>query len=198
MPLGIAKKQHAVVSHRMNSFGQPSGPSTVSWKYQGVNREVVRPDDGQPAERLSVRCGECSRELTFTVHSVAATRRRQSCWRAATWGCVVLFFAGVAGLIAGQVVWGSVAMAFGFIAGWVIGSAAAEEVGVTGHGNAVRLTVPKHHIALAEPPPAGMPELVCARCGHQEEFPRGSHLRKSYVQQQYRDAQARFAGHRCR
>ncbi len=198
MPLDVAQRQQATVSHRMNFWGRPNGASTVSWKYQGVPWEVVRPDDGQPAARRSVGCPVCDKELTFTVHSVAATRRRQARWRMAAWGGVVLIISIVAAMVAGAAPWGLLALPFAAGLAWNLGTAAAEEVGVTGHGNGVPWSVTKHAVALAEQRPEDLPELVCSRCGHQEDYRWGSHIRKGYVRQQDQAAQARFERHTCR
>jgi len=204
MPLMVAQRQQAVVSHRMNFLGRPSGPSTVSWQYKGRPWEVVRPDDGLPAERRSVQCAVCRETLTFKVHSVAATRQRQAVWRAAVWACSVIFLAGAVGVITGLgsdsngfIVLGIVAMVLGFVIWWPTGAGADAEDGVTGHGNGWPGSMPKHQITLAEPHPEAMPELVCTRCGHQEEYFWGSHFRKSFVQKQYQAARVRFEQHTC-
>jgi hypothetical protein len=204
MPKVVAREQQATVSHRMNFWGRPSGPNSVSWRYKGVPWEVERPDDGQPAVRSSTRCGVCDRELTFTVHSVAATRRRQARWRAVAWVGLVMFLAGAVVLFSSfesddpvRIVTSTVAFFLGAVIGWVAASAAGEEVGVAGHGNGLPGSVPKHHIALAEPYPEDMPELVCAQCGHQEGFPWGSDYRKSWVEKQYQAARLRFEQHAC-
>ncbi|HEU5475317.1 MAG TPA: hypothetical protein VFV67_32140 [Actinophytocola sp.] len=165
----------------------------------------MRPDDGMPAARRSVRCGVCDKELTFTVHSVAATRRRQARRRAVAWAGLALLLAGAIGLITGfagdstgLMVGAIVALVLGFVVMWTVGSIAAEEVVVTGHGNAVPASMSKHSITVAEPHPEDLPELVCGRCGHKEEFPWGSHFRKSFVQREYQAAKVRFEQYDCR
>jgi hypothetical protein len=204
MPKSVAREQQATVSHRMNFFGRPSGPNSVSWRYNGIPWEVERPDDGQPAARSSVRCGVCDKELTFTVHSIRATRRRQARWRLIAWVGLVLFLGGGAVLFTSfesedpvRILTSAGAFFGGSVIGWVAGSAAGEEVGVAGHGNGVPASVPKHHVALVEPPPDDLPELVCEKCGHEEEFPWGSHYRRSWVEKQYLVALERFEAHPC-
>jgi hypothetical protein len=205
MPKVVAREQQATVSHRMNFWGRPSGPNTVSWRYKGVPWEVERPDDGQPAVRGSVRCGVCDKDLTFTVHSVAATRRRQARWRAIAWVGLLVFVAGAVALFTSfesddgvRIVASVSAFFLGAVVGWTAASAAGEEVGVSGHGNGWPGLVPKHHIALVEPRPAALPELICAHCGHQEDYPWGSGFRTSWVERQYGAARARFEQHACR
>ncbi|MFI0482351.1 hypothetical protein [Actinomadura sp. 9N215] len=39
---------------------------------------------------------------------------------------------------------------------------------------------------------------MCPECGHEEEYRWGSHLRKGYVERQYREAKARLDAHACR
>lgn len=204
MPKVVARRQDATVSHRMNFWGRPSGPSTVEWRYKGIPWEVVRPDDGQPPARLSVRCGVCDEELTFTVRSVAATRRLQARWRAFAWLGLVVFLAGAAGTFTGfdsddavRIVVPVAAFFLGAVGGWVAGAGAAENVGVSGHGNGWPGSAPKHRVLLVEPRPEDLPELVCERCGHEEEYPWGSDYRRSWVDKQYRAAQVRFEGHTC-
>ncbi|MEO3754986.1 hypothetical protein [Streptomyces sp. B6B3] len=182
----------------MNFWGRPTGSSTVSWKYQGSPWEVVRPDDGQPATRHAVRCRVCDKELTFTAHSVAATRRRQARWRVGAWGGLVLTVATLVAVVTGSAPWALLALPFAVALAWNLGTAAAEEVGVTGHGNGVPWSMPKHAITLADQRPEDLPELVCSRCGHQEHYRWGSHLREGYVREQYQAARTRFERHTCR
>lgn len=99
MPTKVAQKQQGTVSHRMNFWGHPAGPSTVAWDYEGMPWEIVRPDDGLPAARRSVRCRACGKELTFTVYSVTGTGRRQARWRALAWGGLGTACSGSRGLV---------------------------------------------------------------------------------------------------
>ncbi|TDD26712.1 hypothetical protein E1287_36035 [Actinomadura sp. KC06] len=200
MPLAIDRDQKIVFAHRTNFVGKPTGPSTVSWDYKGDEHVIVRPDDGQPAKPWQVKCKECRKNLEFTVHSVAATRRRQARWRAIAWtglavliasvaGCVVIGGAALAVLIPAAIV--------GAATGYYVGGIAADEMGITGNGAGMPI-VAKHSVTLVESRPAGMEELVCAKCGHEEEFTWGSHLRKGVVERRYQEAKARLDAHTCR
>ncbi|MCX5097894.1 hypothetical protein OOK36_56780 [Streptomyces sp. NBC_00365] len=159
--------------------------------------EIVRPDDGLPAARRSVRCRACGKELTFTVYSVTGTGRRQARWRASAWGGLGTLVAGVAVLFSGAIVGVGVALVIaGPILGLVFGTAASDEVGISGHGNGFPVTNAKHSVT-ASPPPHDLPDLTCTRCGHMEEFPRAAYFRDDYVREQYEAARDRFARHVC-
>lgn len=200
MPRAIEKNQRLVLAHRGNFVGRPTGPGTVSWDYTGRQHRVERPDDGAAAEPWQVSCQVCGKRLQFTVYSVADTRRRQARWRAAAWtglavlvlsvvGCFVIGGAALAVLIPAAVL--------GAAVGFYVGGIAADEMGITGHGAGMPV-VAKHALSLVESRPADRPELVCPTCGHQEEYPWGSHLRQSFVDKQYEAARQRMQTHTCR
>lgn len=96
MPIEVEKEQQAIVSHRMNFFGRPSPPNSISWQYKGLPCLLERPDDGQAPVEHTVRCGVCEKTLTYTVHSVATTRRRQARWRACAYAGLIVLIGGVA------------------------------------------------------------------------------------------------------
>lgn len=198
----IEQRQHALVSHRMNFWGSPTSANTVTWHYQGQEWLVKRPDDGDlPLQRI-VRCKECKKTLTYHVLSVEAALRRQRRWRICAYSALVLLVAGVLGLIflhSAGTAWLVISISaavLGFVSGWCFGLTAAEETGVTGH-MASWPGATKHSIAIVESRPEDTPELTCPRCGHQEQFLRGSHLRKGFVEKQYEAAKARFDQHDC-
>lgn len=197
MPTKVAQKQQGAVSHRMNFWGRPAGPSTVAWDYEDMPWEIVRPDDGLPAARRSVRCRVCDKELTFTVYSVTGTGRRQARWRALAWAGLGILVAGVVVLFSGAMLGGGVALVIaGPILALVFGMAASDEVGISGHGNGFPVTNAKHAVT-ASLPPYDLPDLACTTCGHTEEFPRAAYFREDYVQEQYEAARDRFARHVC-
>jgi hypothetical protein len=80
--------------------------------------------------------------------------------------------------------------------GWCFGLTAAEETGVTGHLNSWPGAT-KHSVRFVESPPDDTPVLICAHCGYQVQFRRGSHLRESFVRQEYKAAKVRFDNHEC-
>ncbi|QXE37680.1 hypothetical protein KQY30_29090 [Streptomyces sp. GMY02] len=202
MPKAIGQRQEATVSHRMNFWGRPSGNSTVSWDYKSQKWVVKRPDDGSPALHRTVRCEVCNQSLRYAIHSVEATRRRQARRRAGAYAGLVVLLVSLTGLInvtdAGPVrialtVTGILA---GAVVGWVCMLATMYDTGVTGHG-AGWPGATKHAVELVEPRPEGMPELVCERCGHREEYPWGSQYRKGFVEKQYQAAATRLENHTC-
>lgn len=204
MPLKIDREQPAMLQHRLHFFGRPSAPNSVSWQYKQQPWQIRRPADGSQAKRHSVQCAVCKQTLRYHVHSVAATRRRQATWRGFAYLGLAVLLVSVAGLCltyddnpgAGFVI--ALAGFFGgAILGWVCGLAAAEEGGVTGHSNSWPGPT-KHQVALVEPPEDDQPELICSRCGHREDYPYGSHFRKSFVAREYEAAKARFEQHRCK
>ncbi|MER5901525.1 hypothetical protein ABT150_15785 [Streptomyces mirabilis] len=197
MPNDFAQRQQGTVSHRMNFWGRPAGPSTMAWDYEGIPWEIVRPDDGLPAARRLVRCRVCGKELTFTVYSVTGTRQRRVRWQALAWGGLGALVAGIVVLaFSGAIAVGVLLVIAGPILGLVFGMAASDEVGISGHGNGFPVTNAKHSVTV-EPPPHDLPDLVCAKCGHEEEFPRASYFREDYVQEQYEAARDRLAKHVC-
>ncbi|MFF3753392.1 hypothetical protein ACFYYH_23460 [Streptomyces sp. NPDC002018] len=198
----IDQRQQAVVSHRMTFWGSPSGNGAASWEYTGQKWVVKRPDDGNPPFQRTVRCEECGKALSYAVHSVGTTRRRRFRRLLGAYAGLAVLLGSLAGFLtlgdAGTArTVGTVAAFFlGAVLGWVCGLAAAEEKGVTGHF--VGWPGPtKHDVTLVEPPPEELPELVCARCGHREEFPQGKHYRKGFVQKHYRAAVSRLENHTC-
>lgn len=199
MPLAIGKDQGVILGHRQNFFGEPTGPNTVSWRYQGQPHMVKRPDDGQPVRRWQVRCGTCGKRLEFRVRSVRATQRRQARLRACAWAGLAVLIGGVVGCFA----IGGTALPFligaaivGALVGCYVGMFAADEMGISGHGAGMPI-VAKHSVTLHESRPEDRPELVCDKCGHQEEYPWGSHFRQAWLDKQYRAAQERMDAHPC-
>ncbi|MDT0308330.1 hypothetical protein RM780_15360 [Streptomyces sp. DSM 44917] len=169
---------------------------------RGVPWVAVRPEAGEPPSRQSVRCAVCDRTLIFTVHGVAATRRRRVQRLAAAWAGFALALSGLIGACtadpdrSGDLTGALALLLFGVLLGYVSAVAAAEEAGITGHGTG-RPFPARHTVAVLPPRPADMPELVCPRCGHHEDSPWGSHLRDSYVREEYEAARERLAEHRC-
>jgi hypothetical protein len=96
MAADIQQRQEAVLMHRMQFWGSPTGANQTSWAYKGQPWTVRRPDDGKPAVVRSVRCDVCKASLEYWVHSVARTRRRQLRWRVLAWTGLVLVIAGLA------------------------------------------------------------------------------------------------------
>ncbi|MFI0410090.1 hypothetical protein [Actinomadura sp. 3N508] len=161
---------------------------------------IVRPEDGEPAETWKVTCRQCRKKLEFTVHSVAGARRRQVRWRAIAWTGLAVLVASVVGCF----VIGGAALALliplavvGAATGYYVGGIASDEMGITGNGAGMPI-VAKHSVNLVESRPAEFEELVCEKCGHEEEFRWGSHLRKGFVERQYQEAKARLDAHTCR
>jgi hypothetical protein len=199
----IEQRQQARFSHRTNFWGRPSAGNTVSWRYKDQSWVVKRPDDGQPALRRSVRCEVCKKSLTYVVHSARAARGRQKRWRTITYGGLAFFVVGLLGFILllvvdGGPIWTGIATSAsvgGFVAASLFGRVAAEETGITGNFNSWPVAS-KHAVTLNR---AGqVPELVCPRCGHAEEFGRGSVYRDGYPQTPYEVAKARLEAHDCR
>lgn len=198
----IEQTQQALVGHRMNFWARPSSGNTGSWRYKSQSWMVKRPDDGQPASRRSIRCEVCEKSLTYFVHSVQATEGRQKRWRTITYGGLAFFVVGLLGFILLLVVGGGgpISTGIGILAaagfGTVVcfGGSGAEETGITGHLNSWPV-VSKHAVTLDLP--GQVPELVCPRCGHVEEFGRGDVYRDGYPQTPYEVAKARLEGHTC-
>jgi hypothetical protein len=136
----IEQRQQAMVGHRMNFWGRPSGMNTVSWHYKTQSWLVKRPDHGEPPLPRSVRCEVCKKSLPYFVHNV--------------------------------------------------------EDGVTGNFNSWPGAT-KHRVTLVGSRPANVPEVVCPRCGHTEEFGWGSVYSGGYSQRQYHAAKKRLEGHEC-
>ncbi|MFJ9033118.1 hypothetical protein ACIRQP_32285 [Streptomyces sp. NPDC102274] len=202
MPQAIAQRQEATVSHRINFWGRPSGDSTASWDYKSQKWVVKRPDDGSPALHRTVRCETCNKELHYTIHSVEATHRRHARRRVGAYAGLVILLVSLVSLITLEDA-GPVRIALtvagilvGAVFGWVSALAAAHDTGVTGHG-AGWPGATKHAVGLIEPRGEELPELVCALCGHREEFPWGSQYRKGFVQKQYQAAVSRLENHIC-
>jgi hypothetical protein len=130
--------------HRMNFFGRPAGPNTVSWQYNGQPWQFQRPEDGQPPVVRLVRCAVCRKALTYRVHSVLDTQLRYRRKRLLAWAGLAVFLCAGAVLIALVVSHHTTALGLavtiptgllGFQTLWVAGLAVAEETGVTGHLN---------------------------------------------------------------
>jgi hypothetical protein len=140
----------------MNFWARSGRPGEPSFEYRGgAAWEVERPADGEPAMRQRVRCAVCARELTFTVHSVAAAVRRRRLWRWSSWnGYAVLGLgmavavAGFTGESAGLAVGGAVVAFVGVMGGVLAWAGSLAEVGVTGHGNGVPGLLPAHAVVL--------------------------------------------------
>jgi hypothetical protein len=146
----------------MQFWGRPSSFDTVSWGYEGRNYLVTRPEDGSPARHWPVRCPVCSTPLNYTVHSVAATRRRRS----HRWiGMVVSFAIGLGGFSIPFIISGGdvrfiimfIIVGLGIGAGFLFLQFAAHDAGFAGHG-ASWPSATKHKVILAEPDsPPGSP-----------------------------------------
>lgn len=198
----VEQRQQAQIAHRMNFWGGPFGRNSPSWRYQGQSWVVTRPDDGQPALRRSVRCEVCKKSLTYSVHSAQAAKGRQRRWRTINLGGRAFFVGGLLGFIlflvvdAGPILT-DVAIAAsvgGFVVASCIGQVAAHETGITGNFNSWPMAA-KHAVTLNRP--GQVPELVCPRCGHVEEFGRGDVYRDGYPQTPYEVAKARLEAHEC-
>ncbi|XVS62110.1 hypothetical protein ACQPYE_28090 [Actinosynnema sp. CA-299493] len=142
--------------HRVNFWARTS-PGDASFEYRGaVPWEVQRPADGEPVVRQLRRCVVCARELTFTVHSVAATELRRARWRWGMWACGVLVVFGLAGLVSGRLglaVAGGAVAVVGVLAGVFAWIGGLGDAGVTGHGNGLPGVLPKHAVVLDPPHP---------------------------------------------
>jgi hypothetical protein len=161
MALAIEQEQRTFVGHRMNFWGHPSSFDTVSWEYEGRPWLVNRPDDGSPALHRSVQCGVCAMTLNYTVHSVAATRRRRAHRRA--WAFVgfavslgALFSPFVIGVGDVRTTIAIAAAGLGVGTGMLCMFVAARETGLTGHG-ASWPGYTKHMVTLPEYDPLGLP-----------------------------------------
>ncbi|WP_367129289.1 hypothetical protein [Saccharothrix sp. HUAS TT1] len=98
----------------------------------------------------------CARELTFTVHSVAATERRRARWRWGVWASGVLVVLGLVCLVSGRLglaVAGGAVAVVGVLAGVLARAGGLGEAWVTGHGNGVPGVLPKHAVVLDPPHP---------------------------------------------
>lgn len=190
-------RQQGTVSHRMHFWGRPAGPSTVSWDYESMPWEIVRPDNGLPAARQSMRCKVCDKELTFTVYSVMDAYRRVARRAAVAWAGLGALAVGVVLLLSGVMAAGVVLVIVGPLLGLVFGMAAADDVGIGGHGNGFAVTNAKHSVGI-EDAPYDLPDLTCEKCGHTEDFPRAAYFRDDFVEEQYEAAKHRFARHICR
>lgn len=205
MAPSIEKRQQAQFSHRMNFWGRPgAAPNTISWKYQGQPWLIKRPDDGELPEQRSIRCKECKKTLTYSVHSVKAALGRQRRWRMCAYTGFALLAVGALGLIffhskgTAWIVVSAVLLVGGFVSGCAFGSTAAEETGITGNF-AAWPGATKHIIMFVESPRShDLPELICERCGHQEEYLSSPHLVRSFVEKKYQEAKVRFDNHRCK
>jgi hypothetical protein len=196
----IEYKQQVLLSHRVNFFGTPSGPNTLSWQYQGKQQLIKRPDDGHVPKQWRIKCDTCGKQLEFTVYSVQDSRRRQARRRAVAWTGLAVLIISVIGIlmIGGAALPFLIATAIlGAAAGYYVGSSAADEMGIAGHGASMSI-IAKHAVQVLEPRPADRPVLVCDTCGHQEEYPWQSHFRKNFVDKQYEAARVRLAAHVCR
>jgi hypothetical protein len=200
----IEQRQQAMVGHRMNFWGRPSGMNTVSWHYKTQSWLVKRPDDGEPPLPRSARCEVCKKSLPYFVHSVEDGLGRQARWRAWVYGGLALFVLGLIGLVLIFVTGGgpvrvaivASAVVVGFVTIWCVGMTAAAETGVTGNFNSWPGAT-MHKVTLVESRPANVPEVVCPRCGHTEEFGWGSVYSGGYSQRQYHAAKKRLEGHEC-
>ena len=139
------------------NFWARTTPGEASFDYRGAAAwEVRRPADGEPVVRHLVRCGVCARELTFTVHSIAATERRRMRWRRGVWASGVLVVLGLVGLVSGHLglaVAGGAAAVAGVLAGVFAWAGGLTEAGVTGHGSGLPGVLPQHAVVLSPPSP---------------------------------------------
>jgi hypothetical protein len=204
----IEKRQQAMFSHRMNFWGRPgTSPNTVSWKYRGQPWLIQRPDDGELPEQHSIRCKECKKTVTYSVHSVKAALGRQKRWRMCAYTGFVSLLVGALGLIffhGNGPAWIAVSAALlvgGFVSGCTFGTTAAEETGITGHF-AAWPGATKHMITFVETPSSpdlpDLPDLICERCGYQEQYLSSPHLVRSFVEKKYAEAKVRFDNHKCK
>lgn len=157
MAFVVEQEQRTMVLHRENFVGRPSPGNTVTWDYEGRSWLVKRPDDGSPAVRRSVSCPVCEKSLTFTVHSIAATRgRRTRRWIWAASGAAVAVIAPFTLLIIGvgavRLTAALVIAALGFMFAYLAVYVAVRETGFTGHGVSWPI-IPKHMAALPQQDP---------------------------------------------
>jgi hypothetical protein len=201
---GIEKDQRARILHRINFIGRPAGANTISWQYRGQPWRFKRPEDGRSPVLRSATCAVCHKALTYTIYSIGDTHRRYRRKRELAWaGLAALLAAGavLSALLASHhasALGLAVTIPVGFIGletAWVAGMAVGRETGVSGHLNGWPGAT-KHEVGLVAPP-SGMPRLICPECGHEEEFPFGPEHRQTYVERQYRAAQARLEQHEC-
>lgn len=142
MALAIEREQRTFLAHRQNFAGRPVSYGTVAWDYDGQTWVVERPEDGAPAHRRSVECPVCAKTLTYSVYSLAATRRRRIRRWTATIACLIaaipLF--GLISLDPSSSVVLLIAIVGGTLAvvtGWSLAFVAGGETGLVGHGSAL-------------------------------------------------------------
>ncbi|MGN9779339.1 hypothetical protein ACTMS0_26785 [Micromonospora sp. H33] len=142
MALAIEREQRTFLAHRQNFVGRSVSYGTVAWDYVGRTWVVERPEDGEPARRRSVECPVCAKTLTYSVYSLAATRRRRTRRWIATIACLIaaipLF--GLVALDPSSPVVLSTAIGSGtlaFVTGWSLAFVAGGETGLVGHGSAL-------------------------------------------------------------
>jgi len=151
--LTIEREQRTTLGHRQNFVGRSVSYGTVAWDYRGRTWVVERPEDGEPARRYSVKCLVCAKTLSYTVHSLAATRRRRARRWIAAFACLVAAFPlyGLIALDPGSVVVLSIGFGGGGLAlatGGCLAFVAGGEAGLVGHGSAVP-GYPKHKLFVS-------------------------------------------------
>ncbi|MFD3583140.1 hypothetical protein [Streptomyces sp. NPDC058683] len=183
------------LSHR-TGYG-PVGDNMVEFRYQlSGETTLIRPDDGQAAGVVRMRCPACDKALTYRVYSIRTTRRRQALWWALTAFAVALIIGGVvlattlpdegvSDVMVHMVVWSVIG---GFVAGVVLIQLAWGEFGVRGHRTGWPIMA-KHRFELA-PSDDDKPALHCDRCGHRE-------VMESDGYDAYSAAKARLRQHTC-
>lgn len=142
MALAIEREQRTMLGHRQNFVGRSVSYNTVAWDYRGRTWAVRRPEDGEPARHRSVECSVCGKTLTYTVHSLAATRRRRARRWIATLVCLIaaLPLYGLSALDPGSPVVLSIALGGGSLAlttSFSLAFVAGGETGLAGHGSAL-------------------------------------------------------------
>lgn len=179
------------LSHR-TGYG-PVGDNMVEFRYQlSGEMTLIRPDDGQSASVVRMRCPACGKALAYRVYSIRTTRRRQALWWALTAFAVALIIGGVVlavtlpGEVAGDVV--AYSIIGGFVAGVILVQLAWGEFGVRGHQTGWPIMA-KHGFmrALSDD---DKPALLCDRCGHPEVMEKDGY-------DGYLAAAARLRQHTC-
>jgi hypothetical protein len=150
--LVFAREQRTLLAHRKNFIGRSVSFNTVSWNYNGRTWTVERPADGEPPRRQSVDCPVCGKPLTYTVYSLAATKRRRKHRWLAVLGCLLVMFP-LCGLMAvdpSSAFWLTFGLLSGvaaFVTAWSLGFVAGGERGLAGHGSAMPIYA-KHKLFL--------------------------------------------------
>ena len=133
MSIMLERDQWVIVAHRVSGINEGS-----TWL-------VERPADDCPAVRRSTSCPVCAKPLTYTVHSVRATRGRRALRRAAA-AVLLAVPVTIFGLLAlgtppdlGELTAPVAALGLGL--GGLLGYGASQEMGMAGHRFDPRHTV---------------------------------------------------------